>query len=81
MPEWNGDERRKEGRPYSNESHDMLIRIDQNLSNFMKRFDEHVIDDNKHFDRLYSIVGKNRWYIAMGLGGVLAFEIAIKFIK
>ena len=45
MPSWDGDERRKD-KSY----HDLLIRIDANLSNLIEDFKQHKRDDNEKFD-------------------------------
>lgn len=42
---WDGIERRK----MNQEDHDLLTRIDNNLTTFMKRFDEHEKLDNRRF--------------------------------
>lgn len=64
--QWDGDERRK----FDRTDHDVLTRIDVNLSNFMKRFDEHVLEDNGHFDRLYKKTSATNKYIWMAMGGM-----------
>lgn len=45
--QWDGKDRRRENR-----DHDVLTRIDVNLSNFMTRFEEHTVDDKSSFDKM-----------------------------
>lgn len=67
---YEGPERRK----MSSEDHDLLTRIDTNLSSFMNRFDAHEKKDEERFKFLERF--------AYGLGGVFIFvEVVAKFIK
>lgn len=73
-------------------THDAVLTVSLNFGNFAeqfksyaiaeeKRFKDHTDNDEKHFNRLYSMVGKLKWYVAMGVGGISALEIYIKFFK
>lgn len=50
---WDGRERRKKPRVDGEGDHDLLIRIDANLSNFMRRFEDHERDDNRRFTEIF----------------------------
>lgn len=65
--DWNGENRRNNDR----NQHDTLIRIDVNLSNFMKRFDEHVKNDKEDFDRLYLATSSLKSFMNKTLGGMV----------
>lgn len=78
---WDGKERRRSERPDSQEAHDTLIRIDANLSNFMKRFEEHAEDDKTNFDNLYKRTGTLQKYLWMAFGALAAVELAVKVLK
>lgn len=73
-------------------THESVLLIVNNFTNFTdqfksyalaeeKRFKDHTDNDDKHFNRLYGMVGKLRWYVAMGVGGIAAIEIYNKLIK
>ena len=72
---WDGDERRRKGRPNGNGDHDVLIRIDANLSNFMKRFDSHEVLDDRRFDGLFKrTAGLQRFmWLLMGAFAIIQF--------
>lgn len=77
MSEWEGHERRKAQRPHGNGDHDLLTRIDVNLSNFMKRFDKHEEIDDVRFDSLFKKTSghqKFQWLLA---GGFIVLNIAL----
>ena len=81
MSEWDKKERRNGGQPGGNKDHDLLTRIDVNLSNFMSRFDVHTKDDDKKFDALFkrtSTLQKFMWLIT---GAVVIAEFMIKVFK
>lgn len=61
--------------------HEVLIKVDLNFDNFLKRFDEHVrleekryvdhqTDDEEHFDRIYPMISDLRrfMYTSVGIG-------------
>lgn len=73
---WDGEERRSESR-----DHDLLTKIDANLSNFMSRFDEHKQSDKEDFNRLYAEQGLLKKYLYMGLGVIAAIEAFHVFKK
>lgn len=45
------------------------------------RIDKHEELDNGHFLRIYSAIGKLKWHVAMGVGGFVAFQLAIKYFR
>lgn len=61
----------------SQEDHDLLTKIDANLSNFMDNFKDHVLDDKKYWDKV-ELQQKVTWGVA---GVVIFIEIVGKFIK
>jgi hypothetical protein len=70
------NDRRSEDR-----NHDTLIRIDANLSNFMKRFDEHSQDDkdvaakvDKRLEKLDEGQDFLKRYLWIGMGVLAAVE-------
>ena len=73
---WNGDERRSKSL-----DHDLLIRIDSNLSNFMRVFAVHEKKDDETFaeiDRRLKTLEK----VFYGVSGIFVFvQILSKFIK
>jgi len=78
---WQGDNRRKEERPNGGKDHDLLIRIDQNLSNFMIRFNDHVEDDQSNFETLYKRTGNLQKFMWLLLGALSILEVAIRFME
>lgn len=80
---WDGEERRSEDR-----SHDLLIRVDTNLSNFMQRFEEHTEMDQKHFERIYPAISDLKSFMWKWTGAIAAIgamtamvEFYVKFFK
>lgn len=73
---WNGEERRGENR-----DHDMLTRIDANLSNFMSRFDEHTVSDKEHFDRLYKKTANLQKFLYIAMGAFTSFQVCLGLVK
>ena len=67
--EWDGGERRM-----NNRDHDLLTKIDANLSNFMRRFDDHIRDDHEQFETIKKKTDKSAWLIAIGIGIITALE-------
>lgn len=82
MNDWDGKERRRDSR-----DHDLLTLIHADLSNFMRRFDEHADEDNEHFKRIYpkiSSLEKFMWKsigISIGLGMISTIILVIEFLK
>jgi len=83
MTQWDGKERRLNDR-----DHDVLTRIDANLSNFMSRFDkhtetfdEHIKKDSDDFKSVNEKLDDTRKYIWMAVGGIFVLEMIISFIK
>lgn len=82
--EYNGKDRRSRDR-----DHDTLTRIDENLSNFMRRFSDHINDDKNGFSKLEAadkdikekidvrLSRVERW-IWMGLGGLAVLEFILR---
>lgn len=77
MTTWDGKERRNGSR----EDHDLLTRIDVNLTNFMNKFDKHVIEDKEGFmehDKRIKNLEKVFW---CGVGVLFVLEIVIKVMR
>lgn len=81
---WDGEERRN-GK---STDHDLLTRIDVNLSNFIKAFDNHIIDDDIRFNDLKEQLKENNKNIQflnnrywMIIGALILVEIILRFIK
>lgn len=74
--EWAGDERRQRER-----DHDLLTRIDENLSGFMKRYQEHEVDHNAKFKDTTARLEKVERYIYLGLGGLIVLEFVLKAMR
>lgn len=77
MTEWNEEERRQKER----DDHDLLTKIDVNLSNFMRRFDEHSESDKEHFDRIYRKTSNLQKFLYMAMGAFAAVETYFKVFK
>lgn len=73
--EWGGEERRKSVR-----DHDVLTRIDANLSNFLNRFEVHINEDANQFKELKEEVKSNQKYILLGIGGICVIAFFIKLV-
>lgn len=74
--EYSGEERRKTER-----DHDVLTRIDANLSNFMKRFEDHTQEDKNGFGRLDDRTARLERFM-WGAIGIIAFvEFLSKILK
>ena len=81
---WDGEERRRrEVRKNRDdaEDHDVLTRIDENLKNFMKQFENHLMDDKLQFDLINKDTADIKKYLWMGLGIISFVVFASKFIK
>ena len=74
-------ERRDEMRSQSVTDHDMLTRIDANLSNFMRRFDDHAQSDEENFERLYRKVGFLQKALWIATGAVAGVELMSRFFR
>ncbi len=86
--EWEGKDRRRSERPESQDMHDTLIRIDANLSNFMKRFEDHSEEDSENFEKTDKRIEKItevqedlRKYVWIGIGGLAVLQFIIIFLK
>ena len=73
---WNGEERRK----FIREDHDVLTRIDVNLSNFMIRFDDHVKGNAEDFMVVKKRLGIVERYIWIAIGGLIVLEFVLKLV-
>lgn len=74
---WDGDERRTNGK----KDHDLLIKIDSNLTNFIHNFDNHIKADEESFksqDGRIKSLEKAYW---MGVGIIVIVEFVTRFIK
>lgn len=74
---YDGEDRRKQER----DDHDMLTRIDANLSNFMSRFDAHTKSDDEHLNRLYAKTGNLEKRVWMATGAIIVIEIVVRLWK
>ena len=75
MNEYDGEERRSRDR-----DHDVLTRIDVNLSNFMSRFKEHVKGNNDDFISVKTRLGRVEKWFWMGLGAFVVLQFLFKII-
>lgn len=70
---WDGIERRDKG----GSDHDVLIRIDANLKNFLENFHAHVEEDKNNFDNQ----GKRIWKLEkaywIGVGIIIVVNILL----
>lgn len=74
---WEGDERRQKPRPSGCDDHDLLTRIDVNLSNFMKRFDQHEELDDKRFDGLFKRTSGLQKFMWLLMGAFILLELVV----
>ena len=84
MTSYNGPDRRN-GK---SEDHDLLIKIDTNLSNFMKSFDNHTIEDDMKFkitnenlkdaNKKIEFLNNRYWMV---VGALLLIEVIARFFK
>lgn len=85
MSDWEGTDRRKNDH---REDHDVLTRIDVNLSNFMRRFEDHTKEDIECFKtedaKLEKISGRlwtvEKW-MWVAIGGFSVLEFILKYWK
>ena len=73
--EWDGKNRRING----GRDHDVLIRIDANLENFIRRFDEHEIKDMQDFGKVEKRLStlERAYWVAIGV--LIVVQLIIKF--
>ena len=71
--DWHGEERRN-----PDNDHDVLTRIDANLSNFMRQFDAHAKEDLEYFHKLNARIEKAEKFIYIALGGIAVLEFVLK---
>ena len=77
MSEYAGPERRRNG----SKDHDLLTRIDANLTNFMVNFQRHVEEDAKQFKSQSDKLEFHQKIVYGGMGIVAAFEVWARFAK
>lgn len=63
------------------DDHDLLTKIDANLSNFMRRFEDHAEDDRKNFQRLYDRTSWMQKIVLMGLGALALLNFLWQQVK
>lgn len=90
MNDYGGEDRRQKSM-----DHDLLLELkgillQQNAimagqkeaaDTHVKAFEKHVEDDKIAFNAIWKLVGQLRWYVAMGMGILIALEFASKFIS
>lgn len=69
MSEWNDGDRKLVDR-----DHDLLTKIDANLTNFMKRFDEHATEDRSNFEKHDVRITRLEKYGAMAVGALAILQ-------
>lgn len=72
---YDGKERREGSR-----DHDLLTKIDEKLSNFLSRFEEHTEDDKNNFDDIKNRLSRAERFIYIGIGGLIVLEFVLKII-
>lgn len=76
---WDGIERRTK-TSMAQDDHDLLVKIHTNLDNFISKFEDHEISDEKKFDKHDSrltLVERGLW---IGIGSIAVIQIILKFI-
>jgi len=74
---WDGTERRKTDCL----DHDLLIRIDTNLTNFMDKFIAHVLEDKTAFINQDNRIKNIERVVWAAAGLLFAVELILRFIK
>lgn len=69
-----------ERRRSSDEDHDLLVEVHTLLKGMEKNHTAHVADDKEHFSRLYKGQNSLRYYVGVGVGIVIAFEVFFNHI-
>lgn len=70
-----------EDRRQFDRDHDILVEIHTTVTSMNESFKEHIKDDKNSFDQVHKRVNGLMWYVAMGVGGLAALELYIKFFK
>ena len=78
---WDGRDRRHKDRPNGNGDHDLLTRIDANLSNFMQRFDAHEELDDKRFSGLFKRTDSLQRFMWLLMGAFAIIQFLATAIK
>ena len=77
MTSWDGSERRNG----NSRDHDLLIEISVDVKNFIKRLEEHEIEDKREFaEHTKQLRDLSRGYW-IAVGAVLIIEFASRFFK
>ena len=73
---WDGNDRRRN----NSEDHDLLIKIDNNLSNHIELVQTHIEDDKEKFNKLDADLAWMRkiLYAALGIVAFIEFMAKIK---
>ena len=76
MADWDG----KKERRNSTSDHDVLIRIDTRLTNFLEKCDDKCIENEKHFDKHSKRIGllEKAYWLALGI--LVAVQFILKII-
>jgi len=74
---WEGTERRKGGT----KDHDLLIRIDANVTTFMDQFDKHEADNKLDFKTLFSRTGTTQKFMWLIAGALAIMEFYFRVIS
>lgn len=77
MKNWNGEERRK----MNQEERDILIRLDQNVTNLVKTLEIHIKSDFDCFKEQGGRIKVLERVIWMGFGVIGFISIILKFVK
>lgn len=77
MNDYDGEDRRINGK----RDHDLLTRIDVNVSALMESFDNHVDDDEKSFTRLDERTSRLEKFMWVTVGIVVFVEFISKFLQ
>jgi hypothetical protein len=78
--DWNGKERR-DGMQMNQDDRDILIRLDQNVKNFIQSMDQHMLDDKASFKKQGDDIEWLKKVTYMGLGGIAVVQVIIQFLK
>lgn len=80
MGEYEGAERRI-SRSKNMTDHDLLIRIDESLSNFLDNFKAHKKSNEKDFGILFPRTSKIQKFMWLIAGAFMVVEFYFRFIK
>ena len=77
MNGWDGPERRNGG----SRDHDLLIRIDANVTTFMERFDKHELDNKADFKTLFVRTGTIQKFMWLIVGALTLMEFYFRVVS